>query len=121
MNYEAFFVMEPAAFPGVRVEINRMSFGRRVELARQVRQLGERLEFLEAGKSQESRAEANLLAGEIDRILLRWGLRSVTGMTINGAPATPEAVIDEGPEELCRALLAAIKAECGLTEEERKN
>ena len=30
-------------------------------------------------------------------------------------------VVSDGPEDLCREILTAIKHECGLTDEERKN
>lgn len=121
MEYETYFTLEPVDFPGVRLSIHRMSFGRRIELARQVRQLGHRLEFLEASSSQKDQAEASLITGEIDRMLLAWGLRSIEGLTLNGTPATPDTLIGDGPETLCKAALAAIKSECGLSGEERKN
>ena len=36
-------------------------------------------------------------------------------------PATAESLIESGPEELFKEALAAVKAECGLSENERKN
>ena len=121
MEYDTYFTLEPEDFPGVRLSIYRMSLGRRIELAKQVRTLGQRLEFLEASNKQTDQTEASLITGEIDRMLLGWGLRGIEGLTINGTPATPETLIGDGPETLCRVALAAIKSECGLTGEERKN
>ncbi len=43
------------------------------------------------------------------------------GLELDGAPATPESLAAIGPEELFREAVAAVKAECGLTETERKN
>ena len=43
-----------------------MSFGRRVELTRLVRELGARMEFCEAGSELTDKLEARLLSAEID-------------------------------------------------------
>jgi len=45
----------------------------------------------------------------------------VGGLELDGSPATPASLASDGPEDLFREALAAVKAECGLTEEERKN
>ena len=50
-----------------------------------------------------------------------WGLKEVRGLKLDGEPATPESLAATGPEELFREAVAAVKAECGLTEAERKN
>ncbi|HXE64158.1 MAG TPA: hypothetical protein VN519_11495 [Bryobacteraceae bacterium] len=107
--------------PGVEFVVARMTFGRRLELMRKVRDLAARLEFFEAGREARNEMEASLLGGEIDRLYLLWGLEEVRGLDIDGAPATAESLIDRGPEELFQEALAAVKAECGLTETERKN
>lgn len=107
--------------PGVEFVIARMTFGRRIELMRAVRELAARLEYFEAGHDAKNGMEASLLGAEIDRLYIRWGLEEVRGLEIDGAPATPESLIDSGPEELFWEALAAVKAECGLTETERKN
>jgi len=98
-----------------------MSFGRRVELTRRIRELAARQEFLEAGDAPNEKMEAALLASEIDRIYLLWGLREVKGLELDGLPATPESLAASGPEELCREALTAVKQQCGLAEAERKN
>jgi hypothetical protein len=121
MQYESVRMMELKSAPGVRVTITRMSFGRRIELMQQVRDLGSRIEFLEAGNGFKDKVEANILWGQIDRLFLQWGLRAIDGLTLDGKPATPEALVADGPEDVCREVLEAIKRECGLTEEERKN
>jgi hypothetical protein len=98
-----------------------MTFGRRIELMRHVRDLAARLEYFEAGRDAKNGMEASLLGAEIDRLYIRWGLEEIRGLEIDGIPATAESLIERGPEELFLEVLAAVKVECGLTENERKN
>ncbi len=121
MKYESVKAVESAAAPGVRFTVARMSFARRVELMRRVRDLARRVEFLEAGDGAEEKMDAALLRAEIDRTYLAWGLREVVGLEVDGAPATPESLVEAGPEDLVREALAAVRAETGLSEAERKN
>jgi hypothetical protein len=80
------------------------------------------LEFLRAGpQGTDEEAQAALLAGEIDREYLRWGLAAIEGLEIDGRAATPEDLIEKGPERLLAEALAAVRHEAGLDEEERKN
>ena len=106
---------------GVRFGIARISFGRRLEIAREIRALGQKLEYLEAGGSIAEKAEASIAAAEIDRVYLRCGLVALEGLEIDGTPASVESLFESGPDDLTRELLNAIKAEWGLSEEERKN
>jgi hypothetical protein len=76
---------------------------------------------MEAGDTPNEKMEAALLASEIDRIYMLWGLQEVTGLELDGQPATPESLSASGPEELFREALAAVKQQCGLSEAERKN
>ena len=107
--------------PGVSFTVVKTSFGRRVELTRRIRELAARKEFVEAGDTPDEKMEAALLASEIDRIYLLWGLQEVTGLELDGQPATPESLAASGPEGLFREALAAVKQQCGLAEAERKN
>jgi hypothetical protein len=107
--------------PGVEYVLARMTFGRRLELMKQVRELAIRLEYFEAGREEGNRLEASLLGAQLDRLYVEWGLEEVRGLTLDGAPATPRALIECGPEDLFQEALAGVKAECGLTERERKN
>lgn len=120
-NYESSVWFESAARVGVRFGILRVSFGRRIELARRIREIGRKAEFLEAGSDVREKIEGAVMAAEIDRAYLEWGLMALEGMEIDGAAATPASVIEAGPVELTAEILARIKAECGLTEDERKN
>jgi hypothetical protein len=106
---------------GVRYGIARVSFGRRIELARRIREIGRKMEYLEASSDVREKLEATVLAAEIDRAYLEWGLMSVEGLEIDGVAATPATLIETGPVDLAAEILTRIKAECGLTEDERKN
>jgi hypothetical protein len=88
---------------------------------RRVRDLAARLEYFEAGRDAKNSMEASLLGAEIDRLYIRWGLDDIRGLELDGAPASPESLIESGPEDLFLEALEAVKAECGLTENERKN
>ncbi len=121
MEYYSRVTIEAKSVPGVRLTIARISFGRRLELTRRIWELVQRVEFAGAGHTAADRLEAALASGEIDRIYVEWGLAGIEGLTIDGEMATPESLAARGPESLFREAAAAIKAECGLTEEERKN
>ena len=121
MEYQSKVTVESQSHPGVRFTLHRMSFGRRVELLRRVRELAGRAEFLEAGNDPREKIEATLLVAEIDRLYLLWGLAGIEGLEVDGQRATPELLLEAGPEELCREALAAVKSEAGLSEEEQKN
>ena len=105
----------------VRYKIARISLGRRIELARRVREIGRKAEFLEAGDDVRDKLEAAVLQGEMDRTFLEWGLEAIEGLAIDGEAATPSALIERGPLELAMEILGRIRAECGLSETERKN
>jgi hypothetical protein len=121
MTYESIAEVPSKAAPGVTFAIAKMSFTRRLELMRKVRELARRVEFLEAGKEPPEQMDAVLLQAEIDRLYLGWGLRSISGLELDGIPATPESLADHGPEALFREALAAVRQETGLNASERKN
>ena len=121
MRYESSSQIESKIRPGVTFVIAKMSFGRRMELVRRIREMALRCEFLQSGKSTEEKLEAALLSAQIDQLYVSWGLRELTGLEVDGQPATPEVLASAGPEDLFREAVAAIKAECGLSEAERKN
>jgi hypothetical protein len=120
-SYESAAWFDAESCAGVRYGIARVSFGRRIELARRIREIGRKMEYLEATGDVREKLEATVLAAEIDRAYLEWGLIAVEGLTIDGAPATPQTLIEKGPVEVAGEILERIKAECGLSEDERKN
>jgi hypothetical protein len=121
LQYESTLSIRSNAAPGVTFVIHRISFGRRMELSRRVRELSRRAEYLEAGAEVQEKIEAGILAQEIDAMYLRWGLVSVQGMTIDGEPAECERLIEKGPEALVGEIVRAVKSQCGLSEAEIKN
>ena len=122
MTYESTVTVESAKYPGVRFTVRRMSFGRRLELTRKIKKRLGRLEFLSAGEQGPTdEAEAAMLTGEIDREYGTWGLAAVDGLEIDGEPATPQDVIEKGPEPLVAEVLEAVYREAGLSEDELKN
>ena len=121
MNYESSVDVNSAVQPGVVYRIARMSFGRRLELVRRIRDLAPRIEFLEAGGTEHDEVDARLLSADVDRLYLLWGLLGVSGLEIDGQPATPELLAETGPEALFREALAAVKETCCLSEAETKN
>ena len=121
MNYESSSRVESKVRPGVAFVIAKMSFGRRIELIRRIRELALKCEFLNAGEAAEEKLQGALLSAEIDRLYVTWGLLELIGLEVDGIGATPERLASDGPEDVFREALSAIKAECGLTENERKN
>jgi hypothetical protein len=121
MIYQSVVEVESRVAAGVKFTVAKMSFGRRTELLRQVRELARRLEFLEAGLQPGQKMDAALLRVEIDRLYLNWGLRAVSGLELDGAKATPESLAEVGPEELFREAVAVVRAQTGLNAAERKN
>jgi len=115
----AWFDAETCA--GVRFRVARISVVRRIELARRIREIARNVEFLEAGQDPREKLEAAVLAAEIDRAYLEFGLEEVQGLAIDGEVATPAALIEKGPLDLAKEILARIKRECGLSEDQRKN
>jgi hypothetical protein len=121
MIYESVTTVESQVASGVRFTVARMSFGRRTELMRQVRELARKMEFLEAGREPGEKMDAALLRMETDRLYVRWGLRAISGLDLDGVEATPELLAETGPEELFREAVAAVRSQTGLTAAERKN
>src|SRR5262245_24328501 len=119
MTYESILERESRTAPGVTFVLAKMSFGRRIELTRRLREIAQRVEFLDAGDARE-KIDAALLTSEIDRMYVLWGLKEVRGLELDGAPAA-ESLAGIGPEDLFQEALALVKAECSLTDSERKN
>ena len=121
MIYESVAVVESQVTSGVKFTVAKMSFGRRAELMRQVRELARKMEFLEAGQDPGQKMDAALLRVELDRLYVKWGLRAISGLELDGAVATPEALAQTGPEELFREAVVVVRAQTGLSAAERKN
>lgn len=121
MDYASTKTLASRSCPGVSYVIRCMSFRRRLGLLKSVREAARELEFRAAGESTEDRAAAAVQSGRIEELYLQWGLESISGLRIDGEDATPESLMERGPEALCREVAAEIRRECALSDEERKN
>jgi hypothetical protein len=79
------------------------------------------MEFHRAGRNAAQQMDGALLRVEIDRLYVKWGLTSITGLHLDGEPATPDMLIESGPEELFREAVAVVRAQTGLSAADRKN
>ncbi len=104
----------------VRYATRRVSLRQRIELTSKVRDLVLKHEFLKAGDAGDQ-LEATLGELLVGKAYLEWGLHEIQGLTIDGEPGTVETVIEKGPEELTNEIVATIRAQLELSEEERKN
>jgi hypothetical protein len=120
-SYSSETVVESRTVPGVTFTIAKMSFARRVELMRRVRELARRTEFLAASEASGDRMDAALLRFEIERLYVSWGVTAVSGLMVDTRAANPELLAEAGPEELFQEALAVVRRETGLNEAERKN
>lgn len=120
-EYWSYRIVESKTFPGVRLKVRKISFGRRIELLKQVAALASKAEYANASTDPQEKLEGALLQGEIDRAYLEWGLAGIEGLKIDGENASVEKLINEGPEQLCAEALEAVRREFGLSEEEEKN
>ncbi|HEV2198542.1 MAG TPA: hypothetical protein VGR73_01880 [Bryobacteraceae bacterium] len=120
-HYESVAWFDAQAVEGVRYAVARISLGRRIELARKMREIGRKVEYLSAGDDAREKLEAAVVSAEIDRAYLEWGLAEVAGLSIDGETATPASAIEKGPLKLAAEILARVKAEWSLSGDERKN
>jgi hypothetical protein len=118
-DYESTVQRESNVLPGVTYQIDRMSFGRRIELMKHIREATTLYDFNQAAEKPNQMAQA-ILSAEVDRLYLRWGLKEIGGILIDGVPATPELLMLSGPESLVQEALAFVRIETGLNEEEKK-
>lgn len=121
MTYESMERVDSKIVDGVSYSVSKMSFARRMDLMKRVRDLARRAEFLVAADDAAGKMDAALLEVEIERMYVKWGLREVTGLEVDGSAATPESLAEAGPEDLFREALTAVRAAAGLSDTERKN
>ena len=119
-NFKSILWRQSQSIPGARFAIRRISFSQRLELARRIRELSLKEEFLRAGAADEQLGGAicDLLAR---KALLEWGFVDICGFTIDGRSPSLEMMLDKGPEALVMEIVAAIQTEASLSEQERKN
>ena len=69
MTYESTQSVTSAIDPAVTYTVAKMSFARRTDLMRRIRELARQAEFLEASQDSGGQMDAALLQLEIDRVL----------------------------------------------------
>ena len=121
MNYESTFTIESTVLPGVTLTVLRVSIARRLELLKKVRELTARVEFYKAGAQLEDKLDASIASAEVESLYVLWGVSRVHGLTIDGAEATPESLVNHGPQSLVREAASVVRSQLGLSEEEIKN
>jgi hypothetical protein len=119
-NYASVLWFESETVQGVRYGIRRISLCQRIELTKKARELSIRHEFLKAGDASDQ-LEASLADLLVRKLYIEWGLAELTGLRVDSEPATVEVLIEKGPEALTDEIIAAIRGQLGLSEEERKN
>ena len=119
-NYISVAWYESRHLEQVSFAVRRPSLAQRIELTDRARNLSLKYEFLAAGGAADQ-LEASLSELLVRRLYLEWGLVDIKGLKIDGGPATVARLIERGPEELTDEIISAIKAESGLSDEERKN
>ena len=110
-DYESSVAISSQVMPGVRFSIPRMSFARRTELLRGIRDLAAKLPFLASSSEFGEKIEAGLTEQAIEELYVRWGLLSISGLRIDGQEADVDLLIQKGPESLAREIATAIKAQ----------
>ena len=109
-DYSSVVWRASTALKGVNFAVRRPSLAQRIELTTRVRELTLKHEFLQSGNApdQLSAALSELL---VRKLYIEWGLVDLKGLR-SGVNRLVVRV-DE--------IIAAIKAESGLTDDERKN
>jgi hypothetical protein len=120
VEYTSVIWRESQVMPGIEFAVRRPSLAQRIDLLERARTLALKQEFLKAGDESDQLA-ASLKDLLVRRLYLEWGLMQVKGLKIDGVRATIPDLIEQGPEELVNEIIEAIKSECGLSEDERKN
>ena len=119
-NYESVVWHKSRCMERVSFAVRRPSLRQRIELTERVRELTLKHEFLAAGDLSDQ-LNATLSELLVRMLYLEWGLSTIKGLCIDGQPADVASLIERGPEGLTDEIVTAIKAEAGLSEDERKN
>ena len=119
-SYSSVVWHESRTIAGVRYATRRISLLQRIELTNKAREIVLKHEFLKAGEASDQ-LEATLGELLVRKLYFEWGLQEIEGLVVDGEAATGEAIIAKGPEELTDEIVATIRAQLELSEEERKN
>lgn len=86
-----------------------------------LRPLIARAEFVAADARPEQQLELVLLDRSVQQLCVEWSVQDLTGLLLDGEPATVHSLLEKAPELLVQELLVAIQGQLGLTPDERKN
>ncbi len=64
---------------------------------------------------------AELVVGEINPALVKWGLAEIAGLLIDGRPATPESLLADGPEDLVHEIASEVSRLLRVSPAETEN
>jgi hypothetical protein len=119
---------ESETFPGVRITIQKLDEVRLrallptiAESIGRIRRYGHVPSPIETLKNdlpfiiQHPQALLEI-AARIDTILVEYGAKSISGLEIDGEPATVETLLEDGPASLVTEIAAAIREAMGLPE-----
>lgn len=143
-EYSSTITLDSQVNPGVQFTIFKMSEARRADFRlKSAEPMGRVRNLTREAEALSDRIKA-MPDGEIDRTVLvqvedlhesintelichvnpawiRWGLKEVTGLIIDGEPATVESLISKGDPALFAEVLQAIKDVSSMTDEQLKN
>ncbi|MBV6430872.1 MAG: hypothetical protein IANPNBLG_00992 [Bryobacteraceae bacterium] len=120
-HYSSTLQHESRSIPGVTFTLERLSFGKRLELLRRVHALAGKLEFCAASETVASQFEAAILEKSIQQIYLECCLVQVQGLLIDGEAASVDILLQRGPGSLVEEIATTIQGQMTLSAEERKN
>ena len=120
VTYSSIVWHDSQTLPGARYAIRRVSLAQRIELTSRAREVVLKNEFLKAGDAPDG-LEAALSELLVQKLYIEWGLSEITGLVIDGNPATPETVVEKGPEALTQEIVSVIREQLELSEDKRKN
>jgi hypothetical protein len=119
-SYQSLLWLDSKRLPGVRFSLRKMSLSQRIDLSSRTRELTLRNEFLKAGNLTDQ-MDAGLADLLVEKLYLEWAVAGVTGLRIDGTPASLPLLIERGPDVLVNEILEAIRSQLELSDAERKN
>jgi hypothetical protein len=119
-SYSSVVWHDSKALPGVRYATRRISLMQRIDLTNRGREIVLKHEFFKAGDASDQ-LEATLGELLVRKLYIEWGVQEIEGLSVDGEAATVESIVAKGPEDLTDEIVATVRAELELSEEERKN
>lgn len=130
MNLETSKLHESKVHPGVTFKVKQLNQLERAKRDAAVLDHQHRLsDLLSAHGKTEDEQEKRRIAMDIESIvsvylkpsIIRAGLLEVSGVTIDGQPATVDTLLAHAPDTLLEEIMEACAAGAGLTDEQQKN